>query len=160
MTLVGGNISLYTELAENARADAFRLLLEHGAESGGNAHRRPLRRQQITDGVTEVLATTAVIVERPEYDNLSMVPLWCYNGTVMIDNMPVSFSIKDVLMISPTRWERAWRNHARFRRAAILESAVRPRGFQAKALARYVESLGLRTPDESVGMIREDRDTR
>jgi uncharacterized protein YbjQ (UPF0145 family) len=36
-TLVGGNITLYTELCEKARADAFRLMLDHAAESGANA---------------------------------------------------------------------------------------------------------------------------
>ena len=36
-TLVGGNITLYTELCEKARGDAFGLLLEHAAESGANA---------------------------------------------------------------------------------------------------------------------------
>ena len=32
-TLVGGNITIYTELCEQAREDAFRLMLEHAAES-------------------------------------------------------------------------------------------------------------------------------
>src|SRR3982750_3192278 len=36
-TLIGGNISLYTELCERARADAYRLLLEHAFEAGANA---------------------------------------------------------------------------------------------------------------------------
>ena len=33
-TLVGGNISLYTELCEKARADAYRLMMDHAAEAG------------------------------------------------------------------------------------------------------------------------------
>src|SRR3954453_15743211 len=64
-TLVGGNITLYTELCENARADAFRLMLEHGAELGANAvigFRYDAN--EIAPGVTEVLAYgTAVVVE-------------------------------------------------------------------------------------------------
>src|SRR6185312_6612629 len=36
-TLIGGNITLYTQLCEKAREDAFRLMLEHAAEHGANA---------------------------------------------------------------------------------------------------------------------------
>jgi uncharacterized protein YbjQ (UPF0145 family) len=35
-TLVGGNITLYTELCEKARLDAFDLLLQHATEMGAN----------------------------------------------------------------------------------------------------------------------------
>ena len=64
-TIVGGNISLYTELCENARNDAFTLLLEHGAQAGGNALIGVrYDANEVTDGVTEVLAYgTAVVVE-------------------------------------------------------------------------------------------------
>ena len=36
-TLFGGNITIYTELCEQARADAFELMLAHAREQGGNA---------------------------------------------------------------------------------------------------------------------------
>src|SRR5262245_4691284 len=36
-TLFGGNITLYTQLCERARADAFQLMLEHAVEAGANA---------------------------------------------------------------------------------------------------------------------------
>ena len=65
-TIVGGNITLYTELCERARQDAFRLLLEHAAELGANAV-IGLRydANEVAQGVTEVLAYgTAVRVER------------------------------------------------------------------------------------------------
>jgi uncharacterized protein YbjQ (UPF0145 family) len=64
-TLVGGNITLYTELCESARADAFRLLLEHAAETGANALIAVrYDANEIAPGVTEVLAYgTAVVVE-------------------------------------------------------------------------------------------------
>ena len=64
-TLVGGNITLYTELCENARADAFNLLLEHAAESGANAIvGMRYDANEVAPGVTEVLAYgTAVVVE-------------------------------------------------------------------------------------------------
>jgi uncharacterized protein YbjQ (UPF0145 family) len=64
-TLVGGNITLYTELCEKARGDAFRLLLEHAAESGANAIvAMRYDANEVAPGVTEVLAYgTAVVVE-------------------------------------------------------------------------------------------------
>jgi len=65
-TLVGGNISLYTELCETARADAFARMLEHASEAGGNALVGVrYDANEIAPGVTEVLAYgTAVVVER------------------------------------------------------------------------------------------------
>jgi uncharacterized protein YbjQ (UPF0145 family) len=36
-TLIGGNITLYTELCEKARSDAFQLMIEHASEMGANA---------------------------------------------------------------------------------------------------------------------------
>ena len=64
-TLFGGNITLYTELCEKAREDAFDLMLQHAAEMGANAvigFRYDTT--EIMQGVTEVLAYgTAVVVE-------------------------------------------------------------------------------------------------
>ena len=67
-TLFGGNITLYTELCETARADAFRLMLEHAAETGANAVvGARYDANDVTEGVTEVLAYgTAVVVEPTE----------------------------------------------------------------------------------------------
>lgn len=67
-TLVGGNITLYTELCENARADAFQLLSEHAAELGANALIGVrYDANEVAAGVTEVLAYgTAVVVEARE----------------------------------------------------------------------------------------------
>jgi uncharacterized protein YbjQ (UPF0145 family) len=64
-SFVGGNITLYTELAENAREDAYRLMIEHAAERGANAIIGVrYDANEIADGITEVLAYgTAVIVE-------------------------------------------------------------------------------------------------
>jgi uncharacterized protein YbjQ (UPF0145 family) len=64
-TLFGGNITLYTELCENARQDAFRLLMQHAAEAGANAIVGVrYDANEVAAGVTEVLAYgTAVIVE-------------------------------------------------------------------------------------------------
>src|SRR5690349_20746604 len=56
-TLVGGNITLYTELCEKARADAYLLMLEHGADAGGNAIiGMRYDANEVAQGVTEVLA--------------------------------------------------------------------------------------------------------
>ena len=67
-TLVGGNITLYTELCEKAREDAFRLMLEHAAALGANALIGVrYDANEVAPGVTEVLAYgTAVIAEARE----------------------------------------------------------------------------------------------
>ena len=64
-TLAGGNITLYTELCERARRDAFQLMLEHAAELGANALVAVrYDANDVAAGVTEVLAYgTAVVVE-------------------------------------------------------------------------------------------------
>jgi uncharacterized protein YbjQ (UPF0145 family) len=64
-TLIGGNITLYTELCEKAREDAFELMLQHAAEVGANALiGMRYDANEVADGVTEVLAYgTAVVVE-------------------------------------------------------------------------------------------------
>jgi len=64
-TLVGGNITLYTELCEKAREDAFRLMLQHAAEHGANAVIGVrYDATEISAGITEVLCYgTAVYVE-------------------------------------------------------------------------------------------------
>ncbi|HEY3885950.1 MAG TPA: YbjQ family protein [Vicinamibacterales bacterium] len=64
-TLLGGNITLYTQLCERAREDAFQLLIEHASEAGANAIiAMRYDANEVAPGVTEVLAYgTAVIVE-------------------------------------------------------------------------------------------------
>jgi uncharacterized protein YbjQ (UPF0145 family) len=64
-TIVGGNISLFTELCEKTRADAFDLMLQHATERGGNAVIGVrYDATELMSGVTEVLCYgTAVIVE-------------------------------------------------------------------------------------------------
>jgi uncharacterized protein YbjQ (UPF0145 family) len=64
-TLFGGNITLYTQLCERARADAHRLMVEHAAHIGANAIIGVrYDANEIATGVTEVLAYgTAVQVE-------------------------------------------------------------------------------------------------
>jgi len=64
-TLVGGNITLLTNLCEKTRAEAFDLMLVHAAELGGNAVvGARYDATEVMQGVTEVLAYgTAVFVE-------------------------------------------------------------------------------------------------
>ncbi len=65
-TLVGGNITLLTNLCEETREHAFDLMLQHAAELGGNAVvGMRYDATEVMQGVTEVLAYgTAVYVER------------------------------------------------------------------------------------------------
>jgi uncharacterized protein YbjQ (UPF0145 family) len=65
-SLFGGNITIYTELAEKARAEAFDLMVQHAQSAGANAIvGMRYDANEIADGITEVLAYgTAVTVER------------------------------------------------------------------------------------------------
>jgi uncharacterized protein YbjQ (UPF0145 family) len=64
-TLVGGNITLFTQLCERTREEAFELMLQHAAERGANAViSMRYDANEVMAGVTEVLSYgTAVIVE-------------------------------------------------------------------------------------------------
>jgi len=64
-TLIGGNITLLTNLCEKTRVEAFDLMLMHAAELGGNAVvGARYDATEVMQGVTEVLAYgTAVFVE-------------------------------------------------------------------------------------------------
>lgn len=64
-TLFGGNITLYTQLCERARVDAYDLMVEHAEQSGANAIIGVrYDANEIAPGVTEVLAYgTAVRME-------------------------------------------------------------------------------------------------
>ena len=64
-TLFGGNISLFTELCEKTRAEAFDMMMQHAREIGANAV-IGLRYDatELMQGVSEVLCYgTAVVVE-------------------------------------------------------------------------------------------------
>lgn len=64
-TIVGGNITVWTSLCEQTRADAFDIMIQHASEIGANAViGARYDTTEISTGVTEVLAYgTAVIVE-------------------------------------------------------------------------------------------------
>jgi uncharacterized protein YbjQ (UPF0145 family) len=66
-TLFGGNITLYTQLCERARDDAYQLMLRHARELGANAVIGVrYDATEIGPGVTEVLAYgSAVRIDTP-----------------------------------------------------------------------------------------------
>lgn len=65
-TIIGGNISLFTELCEQSRRDAFILLGEDAEKMGANAIiGMRYDANEVSAGVAEVLAYgTAVVVEK------------------------------------------------------------------------------------------------
>ena len=65
-SLFGGNITIYTELAEKAREEAFNLMVEHASSAGANAIvGMRYDANEITDGITEVLAYGSAVVVEP-----------------------------------------------------------------------------------------------
>src|SRR3954464_1096526 len=69
-TIFGGKISIYVELCERARQEAFEQLIEHASHTGANAIiNMRYDANEVMNGVTEVLAYgTAVIVEKLHVD--------------------------------------------------------------------------------------------
>ncbi|HVT84626.1 MAG TPA: heavy metal-binding domain-containing protein [Chitinophagaceae bacterium] len=65
-TLVGGKISIYVELCEKTREEAFQHMMQHADERGANAIlNMRYDANEVLNGVTEVLAYgTAVQVEK------------------------------------------------------------------------------------------------
>jgi len=65
-TIFGGNITLFTELCEKTRSDAFELMVQHGQYIGANALLGVrYDATEVMSGVTEVLCYgTAVVVEK------------------------------------------------------------------------------------------------
>jgi len=65
-TLVGGDITLYSNLCEKTRSDAFQRMSDHASEHGANAIvSMRYDANELMQGVTEVLAYgTAVVVEK------------------------------------------------------------------------------------------------
>jgi uncharacterized protein YbjQ (UPF0145 family) len=56
-TIIGGNISILTELCEKAREEAYEILLQHAAQHGANAIVcMRYDANEVMQGVTEVLA--------------------------------------------------------------------------------------------------------
>jgi uncharacterized protein YbjQ (UPF0145 family) len=65
-SIFGGNISIYTNLAETARQEAFDLLVQHAEQLGANAIlAMRYDANDIMDGITEVLAYGTAVVAEP-----------------------------------------------------------------------------------------------
>ena len=65
-SLFGGNITLYTQLCERTRQDAFNMIMKHAEELGANAIIGVrYDATEIASGITEVLCYgTAVVVKK------------------------------------------------------------------------------------------------
>ncbi|HTQ63926.1 MAG TPA: YbjQ family protein [Puia sp.] len=64
-SLFGGRLSVYVDLCETTREEAFQHMLQHASERGANAViSMRYDANEVMDGITEVLAYgTAVVVE-------------------------------------------------------------------------------------------------
>ena len=65
-SIFGGRLSIYVELCERTREEAFQLLVQHASERGANAIiNMRYDANEVMNGITEVLAYgTAVVVEK------------------------------------------------------------------------------------------------
>ena len=69
-TLAGGNITLFSELCERTRSDAFTQMIEQATTAGANAVIGVrYDATEIMDGVTEVLCYGTAVVVEPETRN-------------------------------------------------------------------------------------------
>lgn len=66
-TLFGGNITLFTELCEKTRVEAFEMMIAHAEQMGANAI-IGIRydANEVMQGVTEVLCYGTAVVVAPE----------------------------------------------------------------------------------------------
>jgi uncharacterized protein YbjQ (UPF0145 family) len=65
-TLFGGNITLYTELAEASRKEAYEIMISHAARVGANAVlAMRYDATELASGVTEVIAYGTAVVITP-----------------------------------------------------------------------------------------------
>jgi uncharacterized protein YbjQ (UPF0145 family) len=75
-TLVGGNISLFTELCEKTRNEAFDMMLAHARNVGANAVVGVrYDATELMQGVTEVLCYGTAVVVAPEAGSPPPPPL-------------------------------------------------------------------------------------
>jgi uncharacterized protein YbjQ (UPF0145 family) len=65
-TIVGGNITLFTELCEKTRAEAFEMMLRHAEQIGANAVIGVrYDATELLQGVTEVLCYGTAVTVQP-----------------------------------------------------------------------------------------------
>lgn len=69
-TVVGGNITAFTQLCETARTEAFEQMMHHASQMGANAIiGMRYDANDVMDGVTEVLAYGTAVVVEPDTQN-------------------------------------------------------------------------------------------
>ncbi len=65
-SMVGGNISLFTQLCEKTREEAFEIMIQHASEIGANAIiGTRYDANELMSGVTEVLAYGTAVIAQP-----------------------------------------------------------------------------------------------
>ena len=65
-SVFGGNLSIYTDLAEHARQEAYDLLVQHATQLGANAViAMRYDANEIMEGITEVLAYGSAVKVEP-----------------------------------------------------------------------------------------------
>ena len=65
-TIIGGNITLYSQLCEKTRQDAFVMMMQHAAEHGANAViMARYDANELMQGVTEVLCYGTAVQVKP-----------------------------------------------------------------------------------------------
>ncbi len=70
--IFGGNITIYTELCEHARLEAFEIMLQHAAQIGANGIIGVrYDANDVMDGVTEVLCYGTAVVLAPNQSNMN-----------------------------------------------------------------------------------------
>src|SRR5918999_2671472 len=71
-TIVGGNITVWTKLCEDTRADAFDIMIQHATEIGANAIvGARYDTTELSTGVTEVLAYGTAVIVQPSNSEVS-----------------------------------------------------------------------------------------
>ncbi len=85
--LFGGNLSLYTELCEHARQEAFDLMVQHAAAIGANAIiGMRYDANEVAQGATEVLAYGTAVVIQPAKPNPGYLCAAVHNSTFTIQH--------------------------------------------------------------------------
>src|SRR2546425_2140767 len=75
-TFFGGNITILTNLCEQARQDAYELLLQHAAEHGANAVvAMRYDATEVMSGVTEVLAYGTAVQKEKIFEGKRLAPV-------------------------------------------------------------------------------------
>lgn len=64
--MVGGNVTLYTELCEKAREEAYQIMIQHAQQMGANAIiGMRYDANEVGNGITEVLAYGTAVQVQP-----------------------------------------------------------------------------------------------